>query len=485
MYHDLRLFIDGQWRAASDNATRAVTDPATEERLGSIAVATEADIDAALAAAQSGFAAWRRVGTWDRAAILRKTADLIRERLETIATLMSLETGKPLAEARGETNAAADQFEWCSEETKRIYGQIIESRTSDSRMSVIYQPVGVVAAFSAWNFPALLPARKIAAALGAGCSIIVKPAGEAPASCAALIEACHDAGVPAGVVNFLTGTSSMIAERLIGSPIVRKVSVTGSVPVGKEILRLSADGVKKVSMELGGHGPVVVFEDVDAAAVARTCAATKFRNCGQVCISPTRFYVHESRYDAFAATFAEVAKSLKIGRGLDEGVQMGPMANRRGLATIEEMVSDAIERGATLLAGGARPKTMNHGYFFEPTVIGNVPDEALVMREEPFGPIAPITTFRDYDEVMERANALPFGLAGYVFSNNLSLATRASEDLEVGMVGVNEMLLATAEAPFGGIKESGMGREGGSLGLSDYLEPKYIKTRLEPVGRPG
>ncbi|MFD0982536.1 NAD-dependent succinate-semialdehyde dehydrogenase [Tropicimonas aquimaris] len=481
MYHDLDLFIAGDWRAASDGATKAVQDPATEEHLGTIAAATEADIDAALDAAKAGFADWRRRGTWERAAILRKAADLIRERLEEIATLMSLETGKPIAEARGETGAAADQFEWYSEETKRIYGQIIEARTADSRMAVIYQPVGVVAAFSAWNFPALLPARKLAAALAAGCSIIIKPAGEAPACCAALVRACHDAGVPAGAVNFLTGNSGMIARRLIASPIVRKVSVTGSVPVGKEILRLAADGVKKVSMELGGHGPVLIFDDVDAEAAAETCAATKFRNCGQVCISPSRFFVHESQYDRFANRFAEVARSLKLGRGLDDGVQMGPMANARGLATVQELVADATERGADLLAGGGRPDGINRGFFFSPTVLGNVPDEARIMQEEPFGPIAPITPFRDYDEVIERANALPFGLAGYVFSNNLGVATRAYEDLECGMVGVNEMLLATAEAPFGGVKESGMGREGGSIGILDYLDPKYVKIKLNAV----
>lgn len=478
MYHDLDLFIGGDWRAASDGATKGVHDPATEERLATIAVATEADIDAALQAAKAGFAEWRQTGTWERGAILRKAADLIRARVDEIATLMSLETGKPLAEARGETGAAADQFEWYAEETKRIYGQIIEARTGDTRMAVIHQPVGVVAAFSAWNFPALLPARKIAAALGAGCAIIVKPAGEAPASCAALVRACHDAGVPAGAVNFLTGNSGMIAERLIASPIVRKVSVTGSVPVGRQILRLAADGVKRVSMELGGHGPVVIFEDVDPEAVAETCAATKFRNCGQVCISPTRFYVHESQYDRFSARFAQVANGLKLGRGLDEGVQMGPMANARGLSTIQDLVADAVDRGAELLAGGRRPEGINRGYFFAPTVLGHVPDDARVMQEEPFGPIAPITTFRSYDEVMERANSLPFGLAGYVFSNDLTTATRAYEDLECGMVGVNEMLLATAEAPFGGMKDSGMGREGGSLGLHDYLEPKYVKMKL-------
>ncbi|TCP41819.1 NAD-dependent succinate-semialdehyde dehydrogenase [Rhodovulum marinum] len=478
MYHDLDLFIGGDWRAASDGAKKGVHDPATEERLGTIAVATEADIDAALQAASDGFARWRQTGTWDRGAVLRRVADLIRARTDEIATLMSLETGKPLAEAKGETGAAADQFEWYAEETKRIYGQIIEARTPDSRMAVIYQPVGVVAAFSAWNFPALLPARKIAAALGAGCAIIIKPAGEAPASCAALVRACHDAGVPPGAVNFLTGNSGMIAERLIASPIVRKVSVTGSVPVGKEILRLAADGVKRVSMELGGHGPVLIFDDVDAEKVAETCAATKFRNCGQVCISPTRFYVHESQYDRFSKRFAEVANGLKLGRGLDEGVQMGPMANARGLSTIQDLVADAVDKGAEILAGGRRPEGINRGFFYAPTVLGHVPDDARVMHEEPFGPIAPITPFRDYDEVMERANSLPFGLAGYVFSNDLTTATKAYEDLECGMIGVNEMLLATAEAPFGGIKESGMGREGGSLGIHDYLDPKYVKMKL-------
>lgn len=482
MYQDLDLYIKGEWRPASDGQTKPVTDPATEDALGTIAMATEADVNAALEAAREGFALWRRVGTWDRAAKIRRAADLIRERADQIATLMSLETGKPKAEALGETGAAADQFEWYSEETKRLYGQIIEARTPDSRMAVIYQPVGVVAAFSAWNFPALLPARKIAAALGAGCSIIIKPAGETPASCAALVQACHDAGIPPGVVNFVTGNSGAIAEQLIRSPIVKKVSVTGSVPVGKQILALAAEGVKKVSMELGGHGPVVVFKDFDPVKAAEICAPTKFRNCGQVCISPTRFYVHESRYEDFAGRFAAIAKGLKIGTGLEEGVQVGPMANRRGVETIRAMTEDAVSKGADLLAGGRVPDGRNQGYFFEPTVLGRVPDSAMVMNEEPFGPIAPITTFTDYDEVMARANALPFGLAGYVFSNDLGLATRASEDLELGMVGVNEMLLATAEAPFGGIKESGMGREGGSLGVHDYLNPKYIKTKLPELG---
>lgn len=478
MYQDFQLYIDGEWSPAQSGATKQVFDPATEDEVGKISDASPEDLDRALASAERGFEQWRQTGTWERAAILRKAADLIRERVDQIATVMSIETGKPFAEAKGETGAAADHFEWYSEEAKRIYGQLIGSRTPDSRLVVIYQPVGVVAAFSAWNFPALLPARKIAAALAAGCSVIIKPAGEAPGSCALLVQACHDAGLPAGALNFVTGRSGMIAKHLISSPIVRKVSVTGSVPVGKEILHLAADGVKKVSMELGGHGPVIVFDDVDAEKAAEVCAATKFRNCGQVCISPTRFYVHEKKYDAFSAKFAEIAKSIKVGRGLEDGIQMGPMANARGLETIKTMVDDAVEKGAEILAGGHPAKEFNRGYFFEPTVLGHVPDHAVIMTEEPFGPVAPLTTFTDYDDVMSRANSLPFGLAGYIFSNDLGTATRAYEDLEVGMVGVNEMLLATAEAPFGGIKESGMGREGGSLGIHDYVEAKYVKMKL-------
>jgi len=478
MYKKNGLYIDGKWQPASDGRVKEVFDPATETVIGTIPAATPADLDAAIAAAERGLKIWRTTNPWERGAALRKVAELIRERVTTIAKTMAAETGKPMAEALAETNAAADQFEWNSEETKRIYGQTIEGRTPDVRMSVRYQPVGVVAAFSAWNFPALLPARKIAAALGAGCSIVIKPAGEAPGSCMALIEACNDAGIPAGVVNFVTGESSVIAPHLVKADAVRKVSLTGSIPVGQKILHLAADGVKKVTMELGGHGPVIVFDDADADAAARVCAATKFRNCGQVCISPSRFYVHESVYETFATAFAEVANGLKVGRGLDEGVQMGPMANPRGLAVAKDMIKDALDRGAELLAGGSTPPGMEKGYFLEPTVLGRVPDDAKIMVEEPFAPVAPITTFQNTDEVLERANSLPFGLAGYLFTSSLKTAHMASDALECGMVGVNEMLLATAEAPFGGIKESGMGREGGSLGIMDYLEPKYIKMKL-------
>jgi succinate-semialdehyde dehydrogenase/glutarate-semialdehyde dehydrogenase len=477
-YRDFGLYIAGRWQPSKSGATKPVVDPATEEVVGQIPDATPDDLDRALAAAEGGFKVWRQVQPWERASKLRKIADLLRERVEPLARMMSVETGKPLAESRAEWGAAADQFEWYAEETKRIYGQTIEGRQPDVRMSVIYQPVGVVAAFAAWNFPALLPARKIAAALGAGCSIIVKPAGEAPGCCMGIVQACHDIGLPAGAINLVTGNSRKIAEHLIGSPIVRKVSLTGSVPVGKEILRLAADGVKKVSMELGGHAPVLVFEDADVNKAAETSAAAKFRNCGQVCISPSRFYVHESVYDGFTKRFVEVARGLKLGRGSDDGVTMGPLANARGLETTKTLVADAVGRGAELLAGGKAPAGFNRGYFYEPTVLGRVPDDARIMVEEPFAPIAPIATFREFDDAVARANALPFGLAGYVFSKSLRTATLAAEAIEVGMVGVNEVLLAAAEAPFGGVKESGMGREGGALGIRDYLEAKYIKTRL-------
>ena len=478
MYKKFGLYIDGEWRAAKGGKTREVIDPATEEAVGTIPVADVADLDAALAAAQKGLRVWRATSPWERSAKMRKAADLIRERLDEIARIMTLETGKPLAESKGETNAAADQFEWYAEETKRIYGQTIEGRTADNRLEVIYQPVGVVAAFAAWNFPALLPARKLAAALAAGCAIIIKPASEAPGSCMVLVQACHDAGVPAGVVNLVTGNSNLITEHLITSPVVRKVSFTGSVPVGKQLLHLCADGVKKISMELGGHAPVIVFEDADPVAAARAAGTAKFRNSGQVCISPSRFYVHESIVKPFAAAFADLAKGLKLGHGLTDGVTMGPLANSRGLDHAKSLVDDAQKCGSRVLAGGGPPAGSNRGYFFEPTGLADVPDQARVMIEEPFVPIAPIASFSKFDEVIHRANNVPFGLAGYVFTNSLRTATLASEALECGMVGVNEMLLATAEAPFGGIKESGMGREGGSLGIKDYLEPKYIKYRL-------
>jgi succinate-semialdehyde dehydrogenase/glutarate-semialdehyde dehydrogenase len=478
MYRDYGLFINGCWQAAASGDTFPVIDPATEEEIGRVPAASAGDLDRALGSAQSGFAAWRRTPAWERASRLHKAAELIHERIDEIARVMVRETGKPLAEARGETMAAADQFAWYAEETRRIYGQTIEGRSPDVRMAVIYQPVGVCAAFTAWNFPALLPARKIAAALAAGCALICKPAGQTPGTLMVLVQALADAGIPPGAVCVVTGSSDRIAGHLIASPVVRKVSLTGSVPVGKKILHLCADGLKKASMELGGHGPAIVFADADPVAAARALAAAKFRNCGQVCISPSRFYVHTSIKETFARTFAEYAAALTLGIGFDSGVTLGPLANRRGMEHCQELCEDAVRHGGRRLCGGQRAASFQKGFFFEPTVIDEVPDAARIMREEPFAPIAPITGFDDFSDVMARANALPFGLAGYVFTPSLKTATLAAEALEVGMVGVNEVLLACAEAPFGGIKESGMGREGGSLGIFDYLVPKFIKTRL-------
>ncbi len=480
MYHERNfgLYIGGKWTWGTGTGKKPVLDPATGEAIGHIPDATPEDIDQALKAAAAGFETWRKVQPWERAAKLRKVSDLLLERIDELSVMMSTESGKPLAEARGEWIACAEQFEWYAEETKRIYGQTYNGRDAATRMAVIYQPVGAVAAFSAWNFPALLPARKIAAALAAGCSVILKPAGETPACAAAIVHACHDAGIAPGAVNLVTGNSARIAQQLIASSIVRKVSLTGSTPVGKQLLHLCADGVKKATMELGGHAPVLVFDDADVEAAAEACARGKFRNCGQVCASPSRFYVQEAAYDRFAKVFVDIAKQLKIGRFDQDGVTLGPMANARGLDHAKSLVKDAIEQGAKILTGGDVPAGFDRGYFYEPTVLGEVPDSAKIMQDEPFSPIAPIARFKTLDEVIARANATPFGLTGYVFSRNLRTATLAAEALDVGMVGVNEVAIASADAPFGGIKESGMGREGGSLGIKDYLEAKFIKTRL-------
>lgn len=478
MYEKYGLFIAGEWRAGREGLTLPVIDPADEEVIGSVPKAGTADLDDALTAAVSGFQTWRKTPPWERSKVLRSMVAELRDRAGEGAIAMSRETGKPVGEAKGEFNAAIDQFDWYADEARRIYGHSLDGRDGASRLQVRYDPVGPVAAFTAWNFPALLPARKIAAALAAGCSIVIKPSEEAPMSAFLIAEAARAAGLPAGVLNVVTGDPAEVSAHLIASPHIRKVSLTGSVPVGKHILRLCADGVKKATVELGGHAPVLVFADADPIATAQACAQAKFRNAGQVCISPTRFFVHNSLYDSFSAEMAKVAGKLKVGRGTDPDIDCGPLINARGRERALRMVNDALGKGAELLAGGSAPANLNRGYFFSPTVLGRVPREAAIMTEEPFAPIAPIATFADFDEAIGRANDVPYGLAGYVFSSSLSTATRAAELLEVGMVGVNDMMLASAEIPFGGIKESGIGREGGKLGILDYLETKYVKLRL-------
>lgn len=478
MFAKYGILIDNVWGPARDGKSMPVYSPATEEQIGAVPLAGSDDVAAVLESAARGFQTWRAMPAWHRAKIIRRAADLIRERVEDIARVMSVETGKPLAEARGETNGTADQFEWYSEEAKRVYGQIIPGRAANQRMTVTYQPVGVCLSLSAWNFPAMLPSRKIAAALAAGCSVVARPASEAPGSCFKIAEALIDAGTPPGAITVITGSASALAAELIASPVIRKVSLTGSVAVGKKVLAQCAEGIKRASMELGGHAPVIVHRDADPVATAQAAAMAKFRNSGQVCISPTRFYVHNSLKQPFENAFVDFTRTLVVGDGLKDGVTMGPMIRAAAVDTALEFVQDAVDRGGRLLHGGRRPAHLNKGHFIEPTVIADVPDDARIMVEEPFAPIAPLTTFEDEDEVIERANALPFGLASYVFSNDSERAERTAERLEAGMVGINEMLLAAAEAPFGGIKESGYGREGGSLGIKDYLEPKYIRQKL-------
>lgn len=478
MYENHGLYIDGQWCEASDGATSAVINPFDGSHLGDIPQASEKDLRRVTEALSRGFRHWRSVSGWERAALLRRMAEEIRLRSEAGARQMTMETGKPLAESRAEYVAMAEQFDWYAGEACRIFGHSLDGRDPHSRLQVRFDPVGPVAAFTAWNFPGLLPARKLAPALAAGCSIVIKPSEEAPSATYMLAEAASAAGLPGDVLSVVTGNSRMISTCLLASPVIRKLSFTGSVPVGKELMRQCVEGMKRISMELGGHAPVLVLEDADPVAVGELCARTKFRNAGQVCISPSRFHVHESIREPFEQAMIEVANSLTLGSGLDEATDFGPMANERGQMRALSLINDAREKGAIVGAGGRVPEGFHGGFFVEPTVLCNVPDHADILTTEPFAPVAPICSFETLDEAIERANSVPFGLAAYVFTHSMSHAVRASEALESGMVGVNDMLLAAAEAPFGGVKESGFGREGGQLGIRDYLEPKYIKFRL-------
>jgi succinate-semialdehyde dehydrogenase/glutarate-semialdehyde dehydrogenase len=415
---------------------------------------------------------WRATSAYDRAKIMRKAADLVRERAQDIARIMTQEQGKVLPESTGEALVTADIIEWFAEEGRRAYGRIVPGRARGVRQIVVQEPIGVVAAFTPWNFPTLTPARKIGASLAAGCSIVIKASEETPASCVALVRCFVDAGLPPGVINLVFGVPAKVSEHLIASDVVRKVSFTGSVPVGKHLAGLAAKGMKRATMELGGHSPVVVFGDADPEKTADTIAAFKFRNAGQVCISPTRFYVQEPVYDRFLKRFTEFATAVKVGDGLDDGITMGPMANARRLEAMEAMVTDSKGRGGKIVTGGKRRG--NQGYFFEPTVVADLPDDSKLMTEEPFGPIAPVTTFKSFDEVVERANSLPYGLAAYAFTSSARTANLIGDALDAGMVGVNSIAVSTPETPFGGVKESGYGHEGGIEGLEAYTVKKFI-----------
>jgi succinate-semialdehyde dehydrogenase/glutarate-semialdehyde dehydrogenase len=471
MYPDIQLFIGGELLAGA-RGDEPVLNPATGETIGSVPHATSDDLDRALSAADVAFDAWRKTAPVQRGAILRKAAGLLRERAQSIALALTLEQGKPLHQSLGEVESAASIFEWNAEEARRTYGRIVPGGAPGGRQMVVLEPVGVAIAFTPWNFPALTPARKIAAALAAGCTLVLKAAEETPATSLALALALRDAGLPPGVLNLVFGRPDEVSRRLIGSPFVRKLSFTGSVPVGKILMRQAADAMLRTTMELGGHGPVLVFDDADPDVAGTVAAMGKFYNAGQVCVSPTRFYVHDRIYDRFVDRFTAVAASIRVGDGSHEGTQMGPLTNARRLDAMEGFVADAVTRGATVRTGGER--IGNAGFFFQPTVITDVPDDARIMNEEPFGPIAPITRFSAFEEVVARANSLPFGLAAYAFTGSARTATAVGDALKAGMVGINTLSVSTPEAPFGGVRESGHGQEGGTEGLMSYLDVKFI-----------
>lgn len=467
---DLALFIDGKWRSGEGRETHAVVNPATGATIAQLPLATAADLDEALAAADKGFKQWRATDVNARAAVLHKAAALIRERADAIATLMTLEQGKPLAEAKGEILSAASVFDYSGEEAKRAYGRI-SVRPSGQRAMVLKQPIGPVASLTPWNFPVSLMSKKVAAALAAGCSVIAKPAEETPGCTTAIMRALADAGIPPGVAQLVFGVPDMVSRQLIGSPVIRKLSFTGSIPVGKHLMKLAADGVKRTTMELGGHAPVLVFDDCNLEKTLDIVVTQKFRNAGQVCISPTRFYVQEGIYDRFVAGFNERTGKVVMGNGMDASTIMGPLANPRRPAAVGALVDDAVAKGAKLGSGGASDRD---GFFFKATVLSDVPIEADIMSNEPFGPVALIRPFKNFDEAIENANRLPFGLAAFVHTENGRQANMAGDAIEAGMIGINTAGISAVDMPFGGIKESGFGSEGGPEGLDGYYVHKAI-----------
>ena len=471
-YPDVLLHIDGTWTPSQSGKTFDVLNPATGDVNGKLAHAGIPDLDRALEAAERGFATWRKVSAFDRSKLLRKAADLLRERADMIAPLMTAEQGKPVAEAKMEAIAGADIIDWFAEEARRTYGRVIPARAEGIYQMSLREPVGPVAAFTPWNFPINQANRKIAIALAAGCSIIVKGPEETPASCMELVRCYIDAGLPPGVLQLVFGIPSEISEYLIPHPVIRKISFTGSTPVGKQLAALAGLHMKRATMELGGHAPAIVFDDADIGAATKMLAAAKFRNAGQVCVSPTRFLVQQSAYAQFVETFTAAAKAIKVGNGMEAGVQMGPLANPRRITAMEELIGDAVQKGAEVQTGGKR--IGNVGNFFEPTVMTGVNKEMRVMNEEPFGPLAVIAPFHDFDEVIEEANRLPFGLASYAFTRSAKTAAAVAAKVEAGMMTINHIGLALPEVPFGGVKESGHGSEGGSEAIESYLAMKFV-----------
>ncbi|MBS7704780.1 NAD-dependent succinate-semialdehyde dehydrogenase [Chelatococcus asaccharovorans] len=476
-YPEVQLFIDGSWTPGTEGQSLQVLNPATGEAIGSFAKADKVDLDRALKAAQKGFETWRKVSALERSKLLRRAADILRERADAIAPLLTMEQGKPLPEAKGELMTSADVIDWAAEEGRRTYGRIIPGRAPGVQQLAIKEPVGPVAAFTPWNFPVSQVARKIAAGLAAGCSFIVKAAEDTPASPAELIRVFADAGLPAGVINLVYGDPAEISSYLIAHPVIRKVSFTGSVPVGKHLAALAGTHMKRATMELGGHAPVVVFDDANVAEAGKIMAGSKFRNAGQVCISPTRFYVQDGAYDEFLDTFVASAKAVKVGDGLDPSTTMGPLVSERRRLAVEELINDAVQNGATLVTGGKR--VGNTGNFLEPTVLTDVTPSMRIMNEEPFGPVALFSRFSDFGALVPEVNRLPFGLAGYAFTRSSERMAAVSDAMETGMITINHLGLALPEVPFGGVKDSGYGSEGGIEAVEAYLNTKFVSQ----VGR--
>src|SRR5215831_1819716 len=473
-----RMFIDGHWCAADNGRTLGVINPATEEVISEVAYGGRAEARRAVEAAAKAMPGWMKQSAWDRAKILKKTGDLMRERADAIARTLTMEQGKPVPEAKAEILHSADTFEWFAEEGKRAYGQVIPNSQPGKRHVTLKHPVGVVAAISPWNFPITLQSRKIAPALAVGCTVVAKPASQTPLSLVQVFECMIEAGLPAGVANLVMGPAQEIADEFLENPICRKISFTGSTEVGKQLMRGAADQVKRVSLELGGHAPFIVFPDADPEAGAKLAVIGKFRNNGQVCIAPSRFFVHKDVEKIFTEAAVEFARNLKLGNGLDAGTEIGPMFEKRAMDQAIDLVEDAKRHGARVLTGGKQSTRFERGYFFEPTVLAGLSPQAKIMTEEPFAPVMPLLDFHKIDDVIQAANNTRYGLAAYVFTNDLTVAWRMAEGLEAGIIGINDPVPSTPQCPFGGMKESGLGRELAHEGLEAYLETKYISYRL-------
>ena len=475
--NDMTLFrqqalIDGQWRDAPNGDVIAVTNPANGEQLGSVPKMGADETRQAIEAANRALPAWRALTAKERANILRRWFDLMMENQDDLARLMTLEQGKPLAEAKGEISYAASFIEWFAEEGKRIYGDTIPGHQADKRLLVIKQPIGVTAAITPWNFPAAMITRKAGPALAAGCTMVIKPANETPFTALAMAELANQAGIPQGVINVVTGQSREIGAVFTGDERVRKLSFTGSTEVGRVLMRQCAESIKKLSLELGGNAPFIVFDDADLDKAVEGALASKFRNAGQTCVCANRLYVQDGVYDRFAKKLQQAVEKLRIGDGLQDGVTTGPLIDEKAVAKVEEHIADAIAKGAKVVTGG-KPHALG-GNFFQPTILVNVPDSAKVAKEETFGPLAPLFRFKDEADVIAQANDTEFGLAAYFYARDLSRVFRVGEALEYGIIGINTGIISTEVAPFGGVKASGLGREGSKYGIEDYLEIKYM-----------